>query len=113
MDRNANETAMARCRVWGAKVIFTALLLPIGATAWSADSFITKTPDSTGKFCHLRFPAIREDTLYTDHPALKDPASGDIVDLYAPCSYDPLGKEEVERQRAYQRHIRDQQMYSD
>ena len=113
MDRNGNETAMARCRAFSAKVIFTALLLPLAETTWSADSFITKIPDAAGKFCRLRFPAIREDTLYSDHPVLKDPASGDIIDLYAPCDYDPLGKEEIERQRAYQRRIRDQQMYSD
>jgi hypothetical protein len=62
--------------------------------------------EASGKFCHLRFPAIREDTLYSDRPILKDAGSGDIVDIYAPCDYDPLGKDEVARQQAHRRHLR-------
>ena len=72
-----------------------------------------KLQDATGKFCHLKFPAIREDTLYSDRPMLKDAGSGDIVDIYAPCDYDPLGKDEVARQRAHRRHLRDHHLYSD
>jgi hypothetical protein len=56
--------------------------------------------DETAAYCHLKFPAIREDTLYTDRPVLKDPRDGDLIDFYGPCDYDPLGKEAVLRQRA-------------
>jgi len=104
---------VGRGRGFRSKLTLTGGLALITATAWGADGFISKTPDSTGKYCHLKFPAIREDTLYSDRPVLKDPSSGDIIDLYAPCDYDPLGKEEVERQRAFHRRIRDQDMYSD
>jgi len=31
---------------------------------------------------------------------LKDPRSGDIISYYGPCNYDPLGKEQILRQRA-------------
>jgi hypothetical protein len=31
---------------------------------------------------------------------LKDASDGDIVDFYGPCDYDPLGQQEVMRQRA-------------
>src|SRR5438876_11445981 len=35
-----------------------------------------------GSYCHLKFPAIRQSTLYTDHPQLKSASSGDMVDYY-------------------------------
>jgi len=46
-------------------------------------------------YCHLRFPAMREETLSSNRPVLKDPPGGDIVDFYGPCDYDPVGKAEV------------------
>ena len=85
----------------------------LAGTAWSAESDISKSPDAGEKFCHLRFPAIREDTLYSDRPILKDAGSGDIVEIYAPCDYDPLGKDEVARQQAHRRHLRNHHLYSD
>jgi hypothetical protein len=69
-------------------VIGSGLILT--GVAWSAENGISKTPDAGGKFCHLRFSAIREDTLCSDRPTLKDAGSGDIVDIYAPCEYDPF-----------------------
>jgi hypothetical protein len=88
-------------------------LLFYSPEGWTAEAILTKSPESTGKYCHLKFPAIREETLFTDRPVLKDPSSGDLVDIVAPCDYDPLGKEEVARQRAHRRHLRDQHYYSD
>ena len=63
------------------------------------ESVISKVPDATGEICHLKFPAIKEETLYWDRPILKDPSQSDIIDFYGPCSHDPLGKEEIRRQR--------------
>jgi hypothetical protein len=65
----------------------------------AAEGIISKVPDSTGKFCHLKFPAMREDTFSWNRPVLKDPSEGDIIDFYGPCDYDPLGKEEIQRQK--------------
>jgi len=76
-----------------------AILLLNNSLLWAAESVISKVPDSTGKSCHLKFPAIKEETLYWDRPVLKDPSQGDIIDFYGPCSHDPLGKEEIQRQR--------------
>ena len=76
-----------------------AILLLNNSLLWAAESVISKVPDATGKFCHLKFPAIKEETLYWDRPVLKDPSQGDIIDFYGPCSHDPLGKEEIRRQR--------------
>jgi len=66
---------------------------------WAAEGIISKVPDSSGTFCNLKFPAIKEDTLTSDRPQLKDPSEGDIVDFYGPCDHDPVGKEEVQRQK--------------
>jgi len=75
------------------------ILLLNNSLLWAAESVISKVPDSTGKFCHLKFPAIKEETLYWDRPVLKDPSQGDIIDFYGSCNHDPLGKEEIQRQR--------------
>ena len=55
-----------------------------------------------GTFCHLRFPAIQGRTLGTDKPQLKPATTGDIIDYYGPCDHDPLGKEEIARQKELQ-----------
>ncbi len=61
-------------------------------------SRITEGPDSN--YCKIEFPAIREETLYTNRPVLKDWNEDDIFDFFGPCGYDPLGKEDIEAQRA-------------
>ena len=55
-----------------------------------------------GSFCHLRFPAIQGRTLGTDKPQLKPATTADIVDYYGQCDHDPLGKEEIARQKELQ-----------
>jgi hypothetical protein len=57
-------------------------------------------------YCRLWFAAIREDTLFSSQPQLKDPNEGDLVFMQGPCDYDPLGVEEVARQRADARRNR-------
>jgi hypothetical protein len=61
----------------------------IGAVALNRD----------GSYCHLRFPAIRPSTITSAKPTLKPASSNDIIDFYGPCDYDPVGKEEVQRQK--------------
>jgi hypothetical protein len=84
----------------GTMTLFSSVLL-------AAEGVIYKSQDSTGQFCHLKFPAIREETLSSDRPVLKDPSEGDIIDFYGPCDHDPLGRAEVLRQRADARRQRD------
>ena len=82
-------------------VMFLAAVLLTGRSPVSAvEGIISKVPDAPGSYCYLRFPAIREDTLYWDRPVLKDSSSGDIVSYYGSCTHDPLGQEEIRRQRA-------------
>jgi hypothetical protein len=90
---------MLRPTVFKLVLCLTATFLLGTCLVWAADGIISKVPDSTGKFCHLKFPAIRQDTLSWNRPVLKDPSEGDIIDFYGPCDYDPLGKEEIQRQK--------------
>lgn len=77
----------------------TGVFLLCGSLVWAGDAVISRVPDSSGSFCHLRFPAIREDTLFSDQPVLKDASAGDIIDAYGPCNFDPLGRDSILRQR--------------
>ena len=49
-------------------------------------------------YCHLKFPAIRGDTLNWDRPVLQNPNTSDIVDFYGPCDYNPIGEDAVRSQ---------------
>jgi hypothetical protein len=76
--------------------IFSLSPAPLFAVEGIVMGSVTSTESN---YCHLRFPAIRPETLYSDRPVLKDPSDGDIIDFYGPCDYDPLGKEQIRRQR--------------
>jgi hypothetical protein len=82
---------------------FLAALLLVGSFgvkgALAAPGVISSTASTPSSYCHLRFPAIREDTLGSNRPILKDASEGDIIDFYGSCDHDPLGKDEIESQR--------------
>jgi hypothetical protein len=83
---------------------FLSTLILVGSLAASrslaaAPGVISNATFTPGSYCHLTFPAIREDTLSSDRPALKDSAEGDIVDFYGSCNHDPLGQDEIQSQR--------------
>src|SRR5262245_26387981 len=80
-------------------VIFCARLLVLCDSFVSAAQVVTSKTLSPSGSCHLIFPAISEATLFSDHPVLKDPSDGDMIDFYGPCDYDPLGRASVLRQR--------------
>ena len=65
----------------------------------NADGVTTKVAADEGNYCHMKFPAMREETLSSDRPVLKDAASGDLIDFYGPCDHDPTGKDEIESQK--------------
>jgi hypothetical protein len=50
-------------------------------------------------YCHMKFPAIREETLNSNRPVLKDKDTSDVIYFDGSCSHDPLGKEETHAQR--------------
>jgi hypothetical protein len=84
--------------------LFLAALLLVGglgatSTLAAAPGVISNAVLTPGSYCHLTFPAIRENTLGSDRPVLKDPSEGDIIDYYGLCDHDPLGQDEIATQR--------------
>ncbi|HET8562594.1 MAG TPA: hypothetical protein VFM35_01855 [Candidatus Binatia bacterium] len=71
----------------------------VNGTFAAAPGVISNQVLTPGSYCHLTFPAIREETLGWDRPVLKDASSGDIIDFYGPCNHDPLGKDEIASQK--------------
>jgi hypothetical protein len=83
---------------------FLAALLLVGGlgvtrTLAAAPGVISNATFTPGSYCHLTFPAIREDTLSSDRPVLKNPGAGDTIDFYGSCDHDPLGQDEIRSQR--------------
>jgi hypothetical protein len=79
----------------------------------AAPGVISNQVLTPGSYCHLTFPAIREETLSSDRPVLKDPSTGDIIDFYGPCDTDPLGEDQVQQQRLELQHRRDRNFFND
>jgi hypothetical protein len=59
---------------------------------------ILRVPDANAAYCHMKFPAVREDSLSWAHPVFDDGAVH-AVDFYGSCDYDPLGIDELRTQR--------------
>jgi hypothetical protein len=59
---------------------------------------IVTVPAETTSYCHMKFPPIRQDTLFGADPVLNENA-GNIIDFYGSCDHDPLGADEVRMQR--------------
>ena len=83
---------------------FLAALLLAGSVGASntfaaADGVISNTTLTPGSYCHLKFPAISENTLSSDNPVLQDASTGEIVDFYGPCNEDPRGVDQIQHQR--------------
>ncbi len=77
------------------------------AAAWAQEGVLFKVAmDADNTYCHMRFPAMQEETLSWDRPLLKDASEGDIIDFYGPCNHEPLGRTEIQSQRhAYTRDL--------
>src|SRR5262249_52621363 len=71
-------------------------------TSASARGVISQDAMTDGSYCHTKFEAIREETLAFSQPVLKD--VDDIIDFYGPCNHDPLGKDEIQRQKIEEQH---------
>jgi len=90
---------MSQLKALWSVLFLSGILLANSPILWAAEGIISKVADPSGGHCYLKFPAIKEETLYWDRPVLKDASDGDIISLYGPCNYDPLGKDEILRQR--------------
>jgi len=94
--------------------LFLSLLLLVGIAGYSSAAMSAEAAKPKGvkpgvisavalnkaaTYCHLTFPAIKSETLGSDKPQLQG-SGGEIIDFYGPCTYDPLGVDEVCKQRA-------------
>jgi len=69
-----------------------------GVPSAEAEEMISSVPTAITDYCHLKFPAMREDSLSWERPVL-DSTTGNIIDFYGPCDYDPTGLDEIRAQR--------------
>lgn len=78
-------------------------LLLCSALFWAvpsveAEQIISNIPIDVTEYCHLKFSAIREDSLPWERPVLDFP-TGDIMDFYEPCDHGSLGSAEIPAQK--------------
>ncbi len=91
------------------KTLLTALAFA-GSLAGSAiaaeDGILSKVSAADENYCHMRFPAIKEETLWGNNPQLKDSSSGDMIDFYGPCDESPTSADQVkDQQRRYEERL--------
>ncbi|HEX9274556.1 MAG TPA: hypothetical protein VGA01_20345 [Candidatus Binatia bacterium] len=83
-------------------VVFLTGALGLSVASAGAESVISQDVLTDGSYCHTKFESIREDTLASSQPVLKD--TDDIVDFHGACNHDPLGKEEIQSQKIEMQH---------
>jgi len=83
-------------------VVFLSGALGLSVVSARAENVISKDVLTDSSYCHTKFESIREDTLASSQPVLKD--TDDIIDFYGPCNHDPLGKEEIQSQKLEMQH---------
>ena len=91
-------------------VVFLTGALGLSVASAGAEAVISKDVLANDSYCHTKFESIREETLASSQPVLKD--TDDIVDFYGACNHDPLGKEEIQSQKIEMQH-RFQNEYND
>ena len=107
------EQQLQRLNALTAMLVLLEILWLSSALLWAAEGIISKVQDSAGTYCHLKFPAITEATLFSDRPVLKDPAGATFEISSGRYDYDPLGPEEIRRQRFDHQRERRQRHGSD
>ena len=80
----------------------------VAGSAIAADQLIMKESagDAGASYCYMKFSAIDENTLASDHPRQKPSWKGDIVDFNGPCDESPTGKDQVQEQKLQESVIR-------
>jgi hypothetical protein len=82
--KNQTGGSMIPLNAFRSAVFLAAALVPSSSFLWAAEVIISRVPDASGNYCHLRFAAIRQETFSWPQPELKDPSDGDIIDFYGP-----------------------------
>ena len=87
----------------GITVSMLVLAGSVASSAFAANGILLKDELGTdSNYCHTKFQAIKEETLWRNNPQLKDSSSGDVIDFYGPCDESPIGPDQVkDQQRRY------------
>jgi hypothetical protein len=84
-----------------ARALIVAAVLCAGAVNVGAEGTVRKVSSASDGYCHLKIPALRPSTLASDAPEFKSATTGDVIDFYGPCDYDPKNKDEIAAQKRY------------
>jgi hypothetical protein len=78
----------------------------LAGSAAAADGILLKDEagEAGANYCHMKFPAMDENTLAENHPQLKSSATGDVIDYYGACDESPTGKDQVMAQRRQEQY---------
>lgn len=111
VGKPTNETKEESNPMKTISMVFCAFLLTeslvLGAESPRLNGVLSSVQIPGSSYCHLRFPAIREETLSSNEPSLNTD-SNDIIDFYGSCDHDPLGKDEIQAQKSDARRRRNQ-----
>ena len=69
-----------------------------GVPSVGGQEVVLRVPTETTSYCHMKFPPITEDSLFSNSPVLNESA-GNVIDFYGSCDHDPLGNDEIRVQR--------------
>jgi hypothetical protein len=69
-----------------------------GVPTVGSQELMLRVPAETTSYCHMKFPPVSEESLFSGNPALNESA-GNSIDFYGSCDYDPLGLDEIRSQR--------------
>ena len=73
------------------------------SSVFAADGVLLKERFRPEDYCHVKFPAIKEQTLAGNNPKLKDSSSGDVIDYYGSCDESPTGQDQIVAQKLEER----------
>jgi hypothetical protein len=82
----------------GPMVSVMVLVGALAGSAIAADGVLVKE-EGGENYCHMKFPAMRQRTLASDHPQLKRSDTGDVIDFYGACDESPTGNDQVIAQK--------------
>ena len=69
-----------------------------GVQTAGGQELMLNVPAETTSYCHMKFPPISEESLFSGNPVLNESA-GSSIDFYGSCDHDPLGVDEFRSQR--------------
>lgn len=82
----------------GIMVSMLVLAGSLAGSVFAADNVIMKE-QAGDNYCHIKFPAITQSTLFTNHPTPKSLTTADVVDYYGSCDESATSKDEIAAQR--------------